>query len=248
MNIDSGNCMMSRKRVIALLLCVISFLSVMLWGCGGITSFTGGGIPPRRSAVIGKVVQAANPLQPAPNATVTISTIPPNSSLLSYKVYTDANGAFEVNGIPTGSVTGTITIQVDPNDASLQSQHFSFLITNGRPANLVISLPSASFNLAAVSKVIVTAQGFASNGQELFKAETLDAQGAPLALFPSLFLDGGSITINPDNTFSAGQIVSGPPSAGINTMTAIIDTGSTTPPSSTVPAVTGSISTTPVVQ
>ncbi len=192
-----------RKHSKLLLALIWSGIAFLLDGCGGgISSFTGGGIPPGRSAVLGQVIQAANPAAPVPGATVTITTSTPNGQFLSYRVYTDSSGQFSINGIPTGSVESPVTIQVQPNDMSLQSQHVSFLLANNRPTQVVIALLPANFNAANVAKITITQVSNPSGNAPLYKAQVYDAQGNLLAIFPTLIVDGGVAAVNTNGTFT----------------------------------------------
>src|SRR5579864_1524414 len=102
-----------------IILALLALAPAGLAGCAD--GFTNGSIPPGRSAVKGKIVHAENPLLPVPNAIVTLVTSP-NNVTQTFSVYSDANGNFELDSIPTGPVSSDVTLSVNANDPSFQRQ------------------------------------------------------------------------------------------------------------------------------
>lgn len=225
----------SQPASLYLLALLLGVVSLFTSGCGGsLSSFTGGGIPPGRSAVLGQVILSANPTQPVPNATVSITTSTPNGQFLTYQVYTDSNGQFAINGIPTGSVDSPVKVQVLPNDSSLQPQTFSFLLHNNRPTQLVIALLPVGFSATSVAKI--TVNQVQTSGTPLYKAQAFDAQGNLLAIFPTLIIDGGLATINADGTFSLSSVAT---NVVPQSITATVPNNTSNPPTATLPISNG---------
>lgn len=203
----------------------IALLGAAFVGCGGGIGYTGGGIPPGRSAITGVVVDATDPTKPVPNAMVTIAIGTVGYDDGFYREYSDSKGAFNFQNVPTGVTTSNISFKVVPPDATRQQQAINFLLTNGRATDVVAALPPATVDLSKAKSVALqpqTPQNGATSGNSsvvTFKPVVLDADGKPLGIVPSLILDGSTVTINTDGTFVATGVVSGTVSADIDTGT-----------------------------
>jgi hypothetical protein len=234
---------------------VLCAVFLHLCGCG--TAFTGDGIPPGRSVIVGRVVQAANSQVSVPNATVTITATVVGRSVVAgrgtsqYIVYTDNQGMFAVNGIGTDQIASTVSVSVVPQDTSLQSQKIVFSLANGRPTDLIVSLPPTTLALNKVANVVLT-EIASTNGavpSAQYRAQVFDAQGDDLGIIPTLVFDGGAAIIASDGTFTVTPapgvtipVVSSP----LGTVTATVDThqSSGSPTTTVTPAIpTTSIST-----
>lgn len=225
---------MNTKLTMAAIALTVS--ASVLTGCSsGGSFFTGGSVPPGRSTIIGQVVTATGSHTPIADATVTITTMPPNSSLLTYRVYTNSSGNFEVDGLPTGVVNSNVTVSVTPSSGTLQPQSINFLLANQRGTNVIMALPPAGYNLQQVAKVVVTPNNNASPGGSLYTAEALDANGNLLPILPSIVLDGGIGQLASSNAFT----VSGEPNQSggvytVNSITVEVVNGATVPISDTI--------------
>jgi hypothetical protein len=226
----------------ALLLC--GGIALSLVGCA--TSFTGDGIPPGRSTVLGKVVRADSPTVPVANALVTITVtvvghgVSAGRSTNEYEFYTYSDGTFAANNIPTDSTSSNATISVAPNNSALQTQKIEFILTNNRPSDIIVALPSASFALNKVNSIKLTVQSSTPppNPSAVLRAQALDASGNDLGILPSLVFDGGLAGITANGTVdvmpnpNVTNPVVGQP---LGIVTGTVDTHSTsTPPSATV--------------
>lgn len=190
----------------------VLFLILSLSGCG-LTSLTDGGIPNGKSVIKGRVIVSDNPQQPLANYTVTVITTPTGKPTATYRVVTDAQGLFTVNDIVTGkhlkngplSVTN-VAVSVDPGKTPYQAQKVNLLLTENKPANVVMALPPVGFDLAQVGGVSVTSPLNASSSVTTgttfqFTARLLDRNNNPLVsaatgqyFVPSLVLSDLAIT------------------------------------------------------
>lgn len=190
-------------------------------GCGGL-SFTGDGVPDGKSRVVGKVLVADNPQQSLANLIVTVVSTPVGKPTVSYRVTTDAQGQFSVEGIVTGkhlkngplSVTNVV-VSVDPAKTPYQGQKVSLLLTENRATQVVLAMPPTAFDANQVGGVSITAPtasgGVTSGSTFQFVARLLDHNNNPLVsaqtgnyLVPSLAMDGLMLTgIGSDGTFQA---------------------------------------------
>ena len=144
-----------RNRTLKLL--ALLGILVQALGCG--MGFTNDSIPEGRSVIKGRVVLAANPSTPLANATVTITTTPPGQGTLNYIVVSGVDGSFGVTGILTGPIDSNVTVTVAPNDASVQKQRFSFLLTNDRDTYVIAALPPSTLALSQATSVLLTTVG-----------------------------------------------------------------------------------------
>ena len=100
---------------------------------------------------MGKVLVADNPQQSLANLIVTVVATPTGKPTVSYRVLTDAQGQFSVDGIVTGkhlasgplSVTNVV-VSVDPAKTPYQAQKVSLLLTEGRATEVVLAMPPTS--------------------------------------------------------------------------------------------------------
>jgi hypothetical protein len=193
-----------RYSFLAMLCCLILAVS----GCA--TSFTGDGIPPGRSAVIGLVVHADNPQLPVANALVNVTTTVIGRGLsvtrgtTSYPVYSDDAGKFQITGIPTDKIDSNVTVTVDPNDKTLLPQRITFRLANGRPTALILALPPAAFPLNKIATIKLIEQSSTNTPVPTaqFKAQVLDASGVDLGIIPTLIFDGSLAAIATDGTIT----------------------------------------------
>ncbi len=224
------------KTKLILSVIALTVTASMLTGCSsGGSFFTGGSVPPGRSTIIGQVVAATGSHAPIADAIVTITTMPPNSGLLTYRVYTNSSGNFEVDGLPTGVVNSNVTVSVTSNSGAFQPQTIDFLLANQRGTNVIMALPPVGYNLQQVAKVVVTPNNNASPGGALYTAETLDANGNVLPILPSIVLDGGIGQLASSNAFTVSNE---PNQSGgvytINSITVEVVNGATVPVTDTI--------------
>ncbi len=210
---------------------MLTLTALALNGCGaGLAGFTGGSIPPGRSVIQGTVVQATGTHAIVPNAVVTIVTTPPGGSPLTYRVVTDNNGFFAVNGLPTGSVNSPVAVTIQPPDSSLEQQSFDFLLANQRGTFVLATLPPAGYPLASISKVTITPQT-TTNGTQAYQVQAYDDHGALLPLLPTVILDGGTTVLGNNDVLDVSQEDN--PAGGtfpVNSITAEVDNGTSKKP------------------
>jgi hypothetical protein len=221
----------------AMVLC--SLLAIGLVGCS--SGFTGGSIPTGRSAVSGIVVRADNPQQPIANALVKLTVTVMGKGVLkgratsNYEVYTQPDGTFSMPGVSTDSTSSNASMVVTPPDSSLLGQSISFALTNRRPSAVIISLPPANFPLNKVASVTITLPNGPAGPKQpaIIKAQVLDSSGANLGILPDLVFDGGQAAILPNDTISvipAANVTNPIVGSPLGTVTATVDTQSSTPP------------------
>ncbi len=204
--------------------CVLLVGSALLCGlCGCGVGFTGDGVPDGKSRIVGKVLVADNPQQSLANLVVTVVSTPTGKQTVSYRVITDAQGQFSVDGIVTGkhlangplSVTNVV-VSVDPAKTPYQAQKVSLLLTENRATEVVLAMPPTAFDVNQVGGVSISSpatnsSGVVSGTTFQFVARLLNHNNMPLIsaqtgnyVVPSLVLDGLMVTgIGSDGTFQA---------------------------------------------
>jgi len=183
-------------------LCLVLFA---LCGCGGIEHFDGGGIPiggGGASRLYGVVVDAENAFIPVPNATIMVSPVTPNN-FKPLQAVTDSNGNFNFSNVSVPAATEQIRVSVMPLAGSGRlPQNLTFSLLQNQAADLVVSLPSDTFDQTKPAAVSVTTSLEVHKGDSVaLQARLLDAAGAPLPALPSLLFDGNIGTIGSDGNF-----------------------------------------------
>ena len=233
----------------AMLLAGCLFAS-LLSGCG--TGFTNDSIPEGRSVIYGRVVASNNPTVGVSNVVVTVYDAPQNGeAMVSYGVITLSDGSFTVNNIATGKhpkgaapTVSSVTVSVNTNRTGYQPQKVSFLLTDSRPATVVLAVPPTGFKFDQVGGVSVTTAASGANppapgSSFAFTAELLDHNNQPIVssttgqvYVPNLVLDNLSlVSIGANGSFEASGS-----SAGATSITGTLNL-----PSSQSPVTSSSI-------
>jgi hypothetical protein len=184
-------------------------LLATLAGCGG-NGFTGGGVPIGKSRLKGLVLSAESPRTPVPNALITVRARS-GSNVFTIQRLTDTLGVFDIADIPTNEVTGEVEVSVTPENPALRSQQVAFLLSNGRTASLIVSLPRFSYDIAQEMTLRFSPpQATIQPGQSIrFDAQVRDRNGNELPLEPTLLFSDDFGTLNPDGTFRASSAGTG---------------------------------------
>lgn len=208
----SNNYAAALRRTHCVVMFLLCFASLILHGCGGLTAFTDGSIPNGRSVIRGRVVTAKDPTVAVPNAIVTVTSTPLDNGTATFRVRTDANGAFSIGNIPTGKIstavpdpTTNVNILVEPADGTLQAQRLSLPLTKDRPVNALVALPATGFDTSLVGsvRIVPTTPTSTTGPQVQFTAQVLDKAGNDLGIFPTLLLDGSDLLVLDNHTFAA---------------------------------------------
>ncbi len=202
----------SNRRQLPCALLLLGIAMLILHGCGGISAFTDGSIPNGRSIIRGRVVTAKDPTIAVANAIVTVSSTPLDNGTATFRVRTDANGAFSIGNIPTGKIstavpnpTTNVTLLVEPADGTLQRQRLMLPLTKDRPVDALVALPATGFDTSLVGnvKIVPTTPTSTTGSQVQFTAQVLDKAGNDLGIFPTLLLDGSDLLVLDNHTFAA---------------------------------------------
>ena len=177
-----------RLRQILPLACLL----LSLHGCGG-SSFTGGGVPIGKAALVGGgAVRASSANVPLYNTLITVTATPSQGAVQTLQARTDHNGCFRIENIPTDAVTGRVTIRATtPEDSGYSPQQFDFLLSNQHTATIVFAMPSSDYRYKAGTTLsLVPSASEIQAGQKVtFTAKVLDANGIFLPVTPTLFFE-----------------------------------------------------------
>jgi hypothetical protein len=185
--------------------------SLTLIGCGGGQGFDGGGIPPGKAVLTGRVVAAENTQVPLSNAHIevraTYSTTKPGvvgtDQTQTLRTTADDLGNFSIQNVPTGLYTGLAAVTVTTDDPRRIPENLDFALANGRGANLVVALTKDPTLLQRARTVTLSPAivALTPGAQVSFQARVLDAAGNTLSVSPTLLFSDDFGTIGSDGTF-----------------------------------------------
>lgn len=203
---ERPSCAAIRQRVSRLAgLVLLGATLLFATGCGN--AFDGGTIPNGRSVrLFGQVVNAANPQQPLTKATVSVTSTPAGGTPQTAQTSTDSNGAFNFPSVNSGATSATVQMTITPSNADFKAQKVTFLLSSGYNADLLVTLPPASFPDTGAALQISPPFVSAQTGQPVnYTAQLLDASGKPLRILPTLLYSGNSGTISTTGVASDGS-------------------------------------------
>lgn len=185
---------------VALLVCA----AWLLYGCGGASSLTGGSIPIGLSRVAGVVTRADNTGTKLAGAPVRLDMLQ-----LSGVQTTDQNGVFDFSRIGAGKYT--CVIQPPTGSGLGYGWDWDFTLANSDTVLVVARLWPDTFDVHSVGSVNLGQGDMTIHVGDTvqFLPSALDKNGAPIALVPSLLLDGDIGTLAADGTFHATKVGSG---------------------------------------
>jgi hypothetical protein len=212
--------------MLGMVLLLSALFSSLLSGCGnGSTSFDGGHIPiggnSAVSAIVGLAFAAENTTEPVANATVLVTNTALAGPTRTQTAVTGKDGSFKFLDVPNPYAVSRMTIMVTPAASSDRApQQLSFALQPGQTANVMVAMPSVSFDQTQPAAVTVAQLSAISAGDSArVNASVLTAAGTALAVQPSLVFIGSFGTITPDGIFTSTTTGSG-------VVTAYWDTGS----------------------
>ena len=198
------------RRASSGLMVLLVALFLCLPGC-----FDGGSIPPAiapgLSRVYGRVMTAELPLRPFTRAMVTLRVPSTNGEIITLTQFTNDSGQFDISKVPTGRYSTTVQIIAHSEDNNLSSPQMTFRLFNGHAANLIITMPSADFDVLQGKEVVLNppTSTIAPHETVHFSAQVRDAAGKVLSVQPSLLFNDDFGSINQDGTFSSSSIGTG---------------------------------------
>ncbi len=177
------------------------------WGCSIASSFTGGGVPIGKAAIIGRAVSAINLTKVMPNAKVHLVASTRSKALFSYDTVTDSTGKFTFPEVSVGDIGAGLSISITPANGGIRPQSIAFTLNKDETANVVFTLVPYTYKIDNVSgfNLQPTDLALQSNAPNKITAQLIDPFGNVLPVAPTFVLVGNFSQVNADGTFIAGS-------------------------------------------